>query len=387
VKLAQGNPLASLDYAKQATSMLIRRIDARSEALTMSSSGAMRPVHFYQQPVFDAHLRAAAEVVVRFPDRAQALAAETFEIAQRAQHSQAASALSQMAVRFAQGDGALAQQVRERQELAEQYRTIDRSLTAALSKPDTQRDQAEEDNGRKARETVVRRINAIDAKLAQDFPQYAALANPAPLSVKEVQQLLQPGEVLIQIAQEALDPYPFRQTAGQTYAWAVTREEARWKALPIGAEALAKDVAALRCGLDESTWRVPEGCQKLLGGKSPDSAGLPYDLVRAHALYQKVFQPFDDLIKTRQILFVSSGAFTTLPLQALVTAAPDPALTGAERYVKAAWLGRRQPVTMLPSVASLKSLRSFAKKSLATKPYAGFGDPLLLGAKGDNRSA
>jgi CHAT domain-containing protein len=42
---------------------------------------------------------------------------------------------------------------------------------------------------------------------------------------------------------------------------------------------------------------------------------------------------------------------------------------------------------VLPSVTSVKSLRSFAKKSLATNPYAGFGNPLLTGLKGDNRSA
>jgi hypothetical protein len=157
--------------------------------------------------------------------------------------------------------------------------------------------------------------------------------------------------------------------------------------LPIGAETLAAEVAALRCGLDESAWRTPDRCRKLLDGKSPGADGLPYDLARAYALYTKVLQPFADLIEGRHILFVPSGALMTFPLQALVTAPPDPGMTGAERYAKAAWLGRKQPVTVLPSVTSVKSLRSFAKKSLATNPYAGFGNPLLTGLKGDNRSA
>lgn len=387
VKLAQGNPLESYDYAKRATSHRLRRIDARAESLTMSSRGQMRPVGFYDQSAFDIHLRAAAELALRSPDRAPALAAETFELSQRVQHSQAASALSQMAVRFAQGDGALAQQIRQRQELTDQYRMLDKNLVAAISQPNAQRNEAEEDNARKAREDLVKRIKAIDADLAKQFPQYAALVNPAPLSIQEVQQLLRPGEVLIRISQEAVDPFPYRHSVGQTYVWAVTHDEARWKALPIGAETLATEVAALRCGLDESAWRAPERCRKLLDGKTPDGSGLPYDLARAYALYAKVLQPFDDLIKDRQILFVPSGALMTLPLQALVTAPPDPTLTSAEHYAKAAWLGRRQPVTILPSVASVKSLRSFAKKSIATNPYAGFGNPLLSGLKGDNRSA
>jgi hypothetical protein len=220
-------------------------------------------------------------------------------------------------------------------------------------------------------------MQAIDLKLSRDFPQYAALANPAPLSVKDVQEQLRPGEALIQFVHED----------EQTYAWVVMREEARWKVLPIGSRKLAVEVSALRCGLDESLWRSPERCRQLLGGKSPDDAGPPFDLVRAHALYTALFQPFEDLIKDKHLLFTPSGPLAALPLQALVTAAPDASITGAERYAKAAWLGVRQPVTTLPSVASLKSLRALTKKSVASNPYAGFGNPLLLGASGNNRSA
>ena len=38
-------------------------------------------------------------------------------------------------------------------------------------------------------------------------------------------------------------------------------------------------------------------------------------------------------------------------------------------YREVAWLGAQQPISVLPSVASLKSLRQFAKVSRATKPY------------------
>ena len=48
-------------------------------------------------------------------------------------------------------------------------------------------------------------------------------------------------------------------------------------------------------------------------------------------------------------------------------------------YRDVAWLGTRQPITVLPSVASLKALRQFAKTSRATKPYLGIGNPLLDG--------
>ena len=48
-------------------------------------------------------------------------------------------------------------------------------------------------------------------------------------------------------------------------------------------------------------------------------------------------------------------------------------------YRSAAWLGTRQAITVLPSVASLKALRQLAKTSRATKPYLGVGNPLLDG--------
>ena len=38
---------------------------------------------------------------------------------------------------------------------------------------------------------------------------------------------------------------------------------------------------------------------------------------------------------------------------------------------------KRHAVSMLPSVASLRALRLFARKAEATKPMIGFGDPMI----------
>src|SRR5262249_54206300 len=55
------------------------------------------------------------------------------------------------------------------------------------------------------------------------------------------------------------------------------------------------------------------------------------------------------------------------------------------RYRDVAWLGARTTITVLPSVASLKALRQFAKTSGATKLYLGIGNPLLDGDQADPR--
>ena len=94
----------------------------------------------------------------------------------------------------------------------------------------------------------------------------------------------------------------------------------------------------------------------------------------------------EDLIKDKSLLIVPSGALTQLPFEALVTEKPDEGLPRFEAYKSARWLGQRQAVTVLPSVGSLKALRT-AKGSAATELFAGFGNPLLDGVDGKDKSA
>jgi CHAT domain-containing protein len=61
--------------------------------------------------------------------------------------------------------------------------------------------------------------------------------------------------------------------------------------------------------------------------------------------------------------------------------------SNADPFTQAAWLGQRQAITVLPSIASLKAARIGAKSSAAPNPFIGFANPLLLGESGDDRSA
>jgi hypothetical protein len=55
---------------------------------------------------------------------------------------------------------------------------------------------------------------------------------------------------------------------------------------------------------------------------------------------------------------------------------------GLDEYRVAAWLGARQPLTLLPAVSSLKALRRVGRPSAAPRPMIGFGNPLLDGYPG-----
>jgi hypothetical protein len=48
-----------------------------------------------------------------------------------------------------------------------------------------------------------------------------------------------------------------------------------------------------------------------------------------------------------------------------------------DTYRDAAWLVKRQAITILPSVPSLKALHLSAREGQAAKPFIGFADPLF----------
>ena len=71
----------------------------------------------------------------------------------------------------------------------------------------------------------------------------------------------------------------------------------------------------------------------------------------------------------------------------LVTAARSRLCDGPADYGDAAWLARRHAITVLPSVASLKALRQFAKTSKATRPYRWLRQSAADGPSGADKRA
>jgi CHAT domain-containing protein/tetratricopeptide (TPR) repeat protein len=308
----------------------------------------------------------------RLPDQAAAL--ETFQLAQWAQSSEAAASLAQMAARGAKGDPLLAALARERQDLTAEWQARDGLRNAALGQAPAQRNAKAEAENQARMQTIDARIVEIDRELTAKFPDYAALASPAPLPAEEVQALLRADEALLLF----LATPEAKPTPEETFIWVVTKTEMRWIRSDLGTASLRREVQALRCGLDENAWAGPQ-CAELTGGSyswADRNAGkqLPFDRARAFRLYRALFEQVDDLIKDKQLLLVPTGSLTQLPFQVLV---PAPAVRGDNRA--AAWLVRDHALTVLPAVSSLKALRQIGRPSLAKNPMIGFGNPLLDG--------
>ncbi|MGH6834344.1 MAG: tetratricopeptide repeat protein [Methylocella sp.] len=357
-KLAGKHDLA-LAFSRKATAAVI------AHAFT-GASGSERPdkagglieqsANYF---VFHVANLAAAAREKLYP--ASEMGREGFEIAQWAVQSSAGLAVQQMALRFASGNSAVAALVRENQDLAAAWRGQDKALVAALSKPEAQQDRGEKDRLRGQLGETEAKLAANAARLEKDFPDYAALANPKPLKVEETQKLLRPGEALVFVL------------AGdkESYVFALTSEAFDWQVIPLGKQAISDKVAAFRRGLD-----VDKLHQSIDAGK-PEL----FDLTLAQEFYASLLGPIDALIKDKShLLIVPTGPLTALPFHLLVTqkpAGPAPDASAFAPYRDAAFLVKRQAITVLPSVPSLKALRFSAREGQAAKILIGFGDPVF----------
>jgi CHAT domain-containing protein len=344
----------------------------------------------------------------------------------------------------------------------------------------------------------------LNSRLESEFPGYATLARPDALSIVEAQATLQENEALVLIVDSG-------GATDDVFVWVVTKTDARWMKSDLGLRELEGHISALRCGLDASLWDYRYSasvCASLVSSRPERDENnetrwetLPFDLIRAHAIYSALLQPFEDLTKGKQLLVVPSANLDRLPLHLLVTGLPadtdlsaparkvgrlgaalirgttggldksyarrpgvsvvrvEPGGPGElaglragdellsiegqelysqqqataviraheagsevslkvlpqnhrdqpvtltaklgelviqdrpERFLKVdkdrdiQWLARRQPITVIPSVFALKSLRRVSKPSAATKPLLAVGNPLLDGRPEEHSSA
>jgi CHAT domain-containing protein/Tfp pilus assembly protein PilF len=304
--------------------------------------------------------------------KASVLRSQAFEAAQRIGDDQAARAIAGMSARIAAGSGDLSAHVRERQDLTEQARAVDKALIAAISQPSATRNQQTEQALRAQALAIAKQIKELDRLIAVQFPGYSAIVTSTPISIEEVQTQLGPNEALLL----------FATTSRFTFVWAVTRSDLHWHAASIGSKQLREIVGVLRCGLDDEAWtsEAQAPCAEKLGLQRPPASGeqLPFDLDRAYGLYQALLEPVAKDIEGKELILVPSGPLATLPFEVLLTEKPA---TGAGQpdLAKAPWLVKRFATTVLPSVSSLRALRQIAQKSKASKPFMGFGNPLLNG--------
>jgi len=273
-----------------------------------------------------------------------------------------------MAVRFAAGDDKLATLVRQRQDALSHWQSLDETLIKAVSKSPDARNPEQEARLQKDKAATDKKIKALDTTLTQRFPKYQELASPQPLKVEDAQKLLSSDEALIS----------YLVGYDESYLWVVRKDKVAMHKIELSAEALNKIVHRLRRLLDPADIETLKDIQ-------------PFAVKEAHELYQHLFSKAEPLLKgINHLIVVPDGALQSLPFGVLVTEPYEKKLKTLKDHRDVPWLANKYAITVLPSVSSLRALRTFAKGAVGDAPFVGFGDPVLGGdgsARGINVAA
>lgn len=312
---------------------------------------------------------------------------ESFMIAQLATASRTSVALQEMSLRQSAGNRLLNKLIREHQDLIAEWRKLDEGQITLVDLGANTDPKVKQEKHRLFE--VELKLQEISAQISQQFPDYYQLRFPQPVSLRQAKTLLSDDEALILFFHSD----QFKNLPEETFIWVVTKEDVTWVRSPLGTFSLNKRIKRLRCGLDMAGWEKSNNKKapcELVTGRSFDlaeyyrgKAGLPFEPEVANELYEGLFGQIKNKIKGKKLILVPSGPLTSLPFQVLLKKKP---LKG-RNYQNMAWLIKSHALSVLPSVSSLKALRRNAKASNAQNPYIGFGNPLLVGRDGKDKSA
>lgn len=347
---ALGRPGEAESLQRRATTVMRAWLAQGSNQLARDLARSRNP-----QSIFRSHLRTIAALLATAA-KSRSLTDAGLATAQALRLTATEQAVAEMAARAAARDEAVNARVRALQDASSRWQALEHQREEALGRPRQQRDAAREAALREDAERWRAEIDRLHTLLARDFPDYAALAQPQPLTTDKMQDLQHQNEaLLLYVADEQ-----------QSYRWVVRPDRDGLRVLPTGRAALAEHVAALRRGLDPRLEHRE-----------------PFDVAAAHRLYQEILAPAADLLDgIDHLIVVPDGALESLPFTVLVTL--PPAFTGIPRYRdyrSVAWLGRQKAISVLPAASSLKALRETAARPAGAEPFLGFGEPDLRGAQ------
>lgn len=300
------------------------------------------------------------------PDGARTgLMRTAFRTLQQAGHIGISSAIARMAARFGTDDPDLAALVARRNLLLHRWQELDGKLVDAAGRRVSDRDPVAEADLRAGLQVLRDRVAGLDATLHRRFPAFADLIAPAPAALEDVQRLLAPDEAILLLGVGARG----------SFGYVVRSDRALLYAADVPADALATAVRQVRRGLSPLSVAETGG---LFG----------FDGETAWRLYRDLLGPADPLLDgVTRLFIVPDGALQSLPVGVLLTEPPAAPYDDYQDFRDAPWLVRRYATTVIPSVSSLRVLRTVARRSRAPQPFFGIGDPLLDGHPSPLRGA
>ena len=350
---AVGDQRRALQEFRGATQVLLARTPEIDEEGTTRAAADQRLTL-----VLASYMRLLAEIQDTALVREAGLdaAAEAFRVADVARGRSVQRALDASSARAAAQTPALADLIRHEQDVRKQVGALQGALVNLLSLPSDEQDPKGIKDLQRQIALLGQARQRVTEQIERDFPAYAQLLSPPPVTVARARAALRPGEALIAT-------YVVKD---RTFVWAMPSSgSVAFAGVPLGEVELTHAVAHLRAALDPGATTLGE---------------IPaFDVSSAHRLYRALLEPVRAGWQTADsLLVVAHSALAQLPFAVLPT---GPAPRGPEQaplfsnYRPVPWLIRTHAVTVLPSVSSLVTLRALPLGDPARRPFVGFGDP------------
>lgn len=338
-QLSLGRTLATLERTDEALAVFERGFSIYEENPVIVDYRSLWPF-----------FRIALREMRRQPERRQELAARMFRAAQVIRRSITAQTVSGAAALLGEGEGAKGAAVRAWRQAEEEFATLKALQVIQLQDPLNQREQTE----RLARQVneARARVERLKATRDQIAPEYQS-AISSPVTLAQVQDVLEPGEALVQIV----------TGAPRSLIFIVDKTSVEVRSIRATETQLAVLVSNLRRAvLTRADGSVPA-----------------FRADFASVLFNLLFSEVKERLTSHDSLIIStSGALQSFPLELLVTEQPGPAATAAWArrgdYTDVAWLGAEQAVSYVPSPRNLVDIRRRAGVSRAVQDVAAYGD-------------
>ncbi len=284
------------------------------------------------------------------------VARETFALADAIRGQSVQKALSESSARTVAKDPALAELVRSEQDLGKEINAQLGALNNALAS------DMRDDNVIKATKATIDKLRAdrlkVRDEISKRFPSYAELIDPQPPSVDQIKEALADGESMLS----------FYFGRNKSFVWAVPKDgPVAFAAIPATSGEIQSKVNKLREALEPQAAMI--------------SDIPPFDLALGYELYSLLLKPVEAGWKqSKSLIVVTNGALGLLPLSLLPTAPAtidtndDPLFSS---YRKVPWLARTHAVSMVPSSASLRTLRNLPPGKPGRSELIAFGDPVF----------
>jgi CHAT domain-containing protein len=254
--------------------------------------------------------------------------------------------------------------------LLSQERTLRAQLNEKAFRQNRIRSQkhTKEDLDRAQREVAdaADALASLEAEIKRRSPKYAAITQPVAITVRQIQELLDPGTVMLE----------YLLGDDKSYLWVVSAGSIQSVDLPPRDEIERRALRVYEAVTDRN--KIIKGESARQQEKRVRSADAEYAAAAA-ALSETLLKPAAELITSKRIVVVPDGALHYISFAAL----PMPA--GASGQVDAASsVAQRHEVITLPSASTLIELRRDRSPSRALSAVAVFADPLF--SKTDTRA-